>query len=83
MKNMTISAQSYVHFVNFQPSCQLRKGKDYHLTGYREKAETSASAFSLPRRVQHILNKDPISLGGVIDEDVGDGADQFAVLNDR
>ena len=33
--------------------------------------------------IQHILNKDAISGGGVIDQDMGDRAHQFTVLNDR
>ena len=32
---------------------------------------------------QHILGKDPVARGGVIDQDVGHGADELAVLNDR
>lgn len=34
-------------------------------------------------RVQHILNKNSIPRGGVVDEDVGYSAHQFAVLDDR
>ena len=33
--------------------------------------------------IQHILNKDAISRCGVVDQDVGDSADELAVLNDR
>ena len=32
--------------------------------------------------IQHVFNEDAISGGGVVDEDVGDSADQFAILND-
>ena len=31
---------------------------------------------------KHIFNKYPVAFGGVLDEDVGDGADEFAVLDD-
>lgn len=36
----------------------------------------------LPRRVQHIFNKDPVAGIRGIYQNVGDGADEFAVLND-
>ena len=39
-----------------------------------------AYALFLPRRIQHVLNKDAIPQGWVIDQDVGHGADEFAVL---
>ena len=42
--------------------------------------------FILPRQNrhirEHILQKDAVSRGGVVDEDVGDGTDELAVLND-
>ena len=38
--------------------------------------------FCLPCRIQHIFNKDPVTLGWIVDEDMGHGADEFAVLND-
>ena len=44
--------------------------------------DTRTPAF-LCCRVQHILNKDAISGGGVVHKDMGDGADELAVLNDR
>lgn len=47
------------------------------------KAEASASAFALPRCIQHIFDKDSVSLGRIVDEDVGDGADELAILYDR
>ena len=31
---------------------------------------------------QHILGKDPVARGGVVDQDVGHGADELAVLVD-
>ena len=37
----------------------------------------------LRRRVQHIFNEDAVTRGGVVDEDMGHGTDEFAVLNDR
>ena len=30
---------------------------------------------------EHILDKDSISRGGIVDQNMGDGADQFAVLD--
>ena len=36
----------------------------------------------LPRRVQHIFNKNPVSLRRIGNENVSDGADEFAVLED-
>ena len=47
------------------------------------KAEADASAFLLPRRVEHIFDKDAVALGGVVYQHVGDGADQLTVLEDR
>ena len=35
------------------------------------------------RGVQHILNKNSISRGGIVDEHVRNRADELAVLNDR
>ncbi len=32
--------------------------------------------------LEHVFNKYPISLCGVLDEYVGDGSDQFPVLDD-
>ena len=32
---------------------------------------------------QHILGKDPVAGGGIIDQNVGHGTDELAVLNDR
>ncbi len=32
---------------------------------------------------QHILHKDAVAARGVVDEDVGDGTHQLAVLQDR
>ena len=34
------------------------------------------------RRFKHIFGKDGVAFGGVVDEDVGDRADEFAVLHD-
>ena len=39
--------------------------------------------FYLGCRIQHILNEDTIAGGGVIHQDVGDGADDMAVLDNR
>ena len=33
--------------------------------------------------VQHIFNENSVTGGGVIDEDMGHGANQFAILNNR
>ena len=33
-------------------------------------------------RIQHVFDKDPVTLGGVVDKDMGDGADEVAVLED-
>ena len=30
---------------------------------------------------QHVFNEDAVAAGGVVDQDVGDGADQVAVLD--
>ena len=38
--------------------------------------------FLLSCRVQHVFDEDAISGSGIVDEDVGDGADEFAVLDD-
>ena len=35
------------------------------------------------RGVQHILNKNAVSRGGIVDEDVGDSTHDLAVLNER
>ena len=35
------------------------------------------------RRIQHILDKDPVAPGGVIDQNMGDGSHQPAVLYNR
>ena len=32
--------------------------------------------------IEHIFNKNAVSRGGGVDEDVGDSADELAVLND-
>ena len=37
--------------------------------------------FLLSRRIQHVLYKNPVTPCWVIDQDVGDGADQVAVLD--
>lgn len=34
-------------------------------------------------RVQHIFNEDAVARGGVVDENVGDGAHQLSVLDNR
>ena len=34
-------------------------------------------------RIQHILDKDAVAHGGIVYEDMGDGADELAVLDDR
>ena len=31
---------------------------------------------------QHIINEDSISRGGIVDQNMGDGADELAVLDD-
>ena len=36
----------------------------------------------LRRGFEHIFNKNSIAGGGVVDQDVGNGADEFAVLDD-
>ena len=36
----------------------------------------------LGRCVQHVFNKDAISGGRIVHKDMGDGADEFAVLDD-
>ena len=33
-------------------------------------------------RVQHVFNKDAVAGGGIVDEDMGHGTDEFAVLNE-
>ena len=35
--------------------------------------------FSLPCRIQHIFDEDPVAHGWVVDKDVGHGDDEFAV----
>ena len=32
--------------------------------------------------IQHILDEDAVACGGIVDENVGDGADKLAVLDD-
>jgi len=44
------------------------------------KAKARALAFSLSRRIQHILNKDPIPLGRIVDQYVRHRSDELAVL---
>ena len=39
-------------------------------------------AFLLPCRIQHIFDEDPVAHGWVVDEDMGDGNYEFAVLDD-
>ena len=39
--------------------------------------------FPLCRGVEHIFDEDAIAGGWVIDKDMGDGADEFAILNNR
>ena len=34
----------------------------------------------LSRRIQHIFDEDPVAFGGFVDKNVGDGADDLAVL---
>ena len=48
-------------------------GTSCHLPHQRE---------ALRRRVQHIFDEDAVSLRGVVDENVSDGADEVAILND-
>ena len=36
----------------------------------------------LSRRVQHVFDKDPVAGIRVIYKDMGDGADEFAILDD-
>ena len=36
----------------------------------------------LSRRIQHILNENPVAPGGVIDQHMGHGSHQSAVLDD-
>ena len=38
--------------------------------------------FSLPRRIQHILDEDAVAGVGGVDQHMGDGADKPAVLDD-
>ena len=33
-------------------------------------------------RIQHVFDEDAVATGWVVDQDVGDGADQFSVLDD-
>ncbi len=40
-----------------------------------------AHAFWSLRRFQHILDKDSLAFSRVVDKDVGDGADEFTVLD--
>ena len=41
-----------------------------------------AGYFDLCCRIEHIFNKDTVSRCGVVDQDMGHGTDQFAVLDD-
>ena len=50
-----------------------------HLCG-RSKPLPYTATNSL-RRFQHCLSKHGVAAGGVVNEDVGDGADELAVLN--
>ena len=38
--------------------------------------------FCLPCRIRHIFDKDLVAHGRVVDEDMGHGADEFAILDD-
>ena len=44
--------------------------------------DTRTPAF-LCCHVQHIFDEDAVAGGGVVDKDVGDGADELAVQNNR
>ena len=37
----------------------------------------------LSRRVQHVFDKDPVAGIRIVDKDMGDGADELAILDDR
>ena len=50
---------------------------------YNSQAHTTWCGLSLCCRVQHIFDEYTISGGGVVDQHVGHGADEFAILNDR
>ena len=48
-----------------------------------QKPRFTTPAFVLPRRVEHVVDKDSVAAGGVIYEDVSDRANQLSVLDDR
>ena len=37
----------------------------------------------MPHLIQHIFNENTVPRSGIVDQNVGDGADELAVLNDR
>ena len=45
-----------------------------------KKQVLSKTCFFLFRRCQHLFDEDAVAAGGVVDEDMGDRADEFAVL---
>ena len=49
----------------------------------RKSQGQNALGFLLPCRIQHIFDEDPVAFGGFVDKNVGNGADDLAVLNNR
>ena len=55
--------------------CRWRKRHDTQVVPY--------GAIPILRgRVEHVFNEDTISGSWIVDKDMGDGADQFAILDD-
>ena len=47
----------------------------------KHQKRAAKAALKLCRRIQHVFDEDAVAGGGVVDEDVSDGADELAVLD--
>ena len=54
----------------------------YHTNVKKDRGQSPLSNH-LSRRLQHILDKNPIPLRGIVYENMGHSANQFSVLDDR
>ena len=53
-------------------------------TPYDKKTDTPGGvSLHLRRRIQHVFNKDAVAGGRIVHKDMSNGADEFAVLNNR
>ena len=65
----------------FLPVLRYFSEKAKHSHKGQPSASASLSAH-LCRRLQHIFDEDAVALRGVVNQDMGNGADEFAVLDD-